>query len=383
MNPLADITVLDLGTVGPGARACRILADLGATVIRLTAPAGKALVLPFYAYGGLRGFRCCRVDLREEAGRAVALDLAARADVVIEGFRPGVVDRLGVGFEDVRAVNPSVVYCSATGYGQTGARAGWAGHDLNYLAVAGYLAAGEPAADGRPALPGATVADAAGGGMQAALAVMAALVGRASTGNGGYLDVAAADGMLGVMAMHLENHLATGADIRYGSDLLTGAYACYGVYECRDGRFLSVAAVEAKFFTNLCSQLDLPDLVAAQYDDDAQPAVRAALTEAFLARSRDDWVAVLARRDTCVAPVLSVDEVVQDEHLQARGLFLDAVHPSHGRLRQLGPVVAGASRPPEPLVLREQDESDTDAVLADIGYPRDRIESLRASGVIA
>jgi alpha-methylacyl-CoA racemase len=381
-GPLDGVRVLDLGTIGPGARACRILGDLGADVVRLGPPAAREYPLPFYAYGGMRGFRRCRVDLGTAAGRQVALDLAATADVVIEGFRPGVAARLGVGFDDVSAVNASVVYCSATAYGQDGERAGWAGHDLNYLAIAGWLSTSEPAEGGRPPLPGATVADAAGGGMQAALAVLAALVGRPRRAGAVHLDVSATDGMLGVMAMHLENHLGTGADVRPGSDVLTGAYACYGVYACADGRWLSVAAVEPRFFANLCSRLGRPELAARQYDDAAQHELRAALAELLATRDRDAWVAELAARDTCVAPVLTLAEVVADADLAARGRFLDAVHPTRGAVRQLGPVVAGAPRPAEPIPLPDPGRTDTDALLAALGYPSQRITELRTAGVV-
>jgi alpha-methylacyl-CoA racemase len=380
-GPLESVSVLDLGTLGPGARAIRILSDLGAAVVRITAPDG-GWQLPFYAYGGMRGFRRCQVDLRSEAGCAVALDLAAVADVVVEGFRPGVAGRLGMGYEAVRAVNASVVYCSATGFGQDGARAGWAGHDLNYLAVTGFLATAQPLGDGRPALPGATVADAAGGGMHAALAILAALVARHRTGAGAYLDVAATDGMLGVMAMHLENHLATGADVSYGADVITGAYACYGIYECSDGLFVSVAAVEPKFFANLCRALCLEHLIPLQYEDDQQETIRTALAAAFAGRGRDEWVGFLSARDTCVAPVLAVAEVAADEGFQHRGRFVMAEDAVRGTFRQLGPVIAGATKPVEPIRLPDQSRTDTDDVLAGIGYSREQIDRLRLDGVI-
>ena len=382
-GPLTGVSVLDLGTIGPGARACRILSDLGAAIIRLVAPAGIVTTLPFYAYSAMRGVRRCGVDLRADGGTTVALDLAAAADVVVEGFRPGVADRLGVGYRAVVARNPGVIYCAASGYGQHGPRAGWAGHDLNYLAVTGYLHAGERAGD-RPTLPGATVADAAGGGLHAALAVLGALFARTNDPqrSGRYLDVAATDGMLGLMSMPVEEHLATGSDPGPGSGVLSGRYACYAVYECAGGGWLSVAAVEAKFFANLCRELDRADLVELQYDDDRQDEVRAALTAAFATRSRDEWTARLAHRDTCVAPVLSVAEVTQDAHHRERGLFITARHRERGSLGQLGAVWAASLPPAEPVVLPSDDQLDTDAVLGELGYPADRLRALRAAGAI-
>src|SRR3954453_3452809 len=184
---LDGVTVLDLASVGPAARTSRWLADYGARVVKVGPPpkqSGVQIVPPFYAYSGHRGMERVLLDLKSDAGRDAFLRLAARADVVIESFRPGVVDRLGIGAADVRAHNTGVVYCSTSGYGQTGPRSQWAGHDLNYLAVGGYLDCSGRGADGGPALPGATVGDAAGGARQAVISVLAALVHRAATGEG-------------------------------------------------------------------------------------------------------------------------------------------------------------------------------------------------------
>ncbi len=181
--------------------------------------------------------------------------LAAAADVVVESFRPGVVDRLGIGYDAVKARNPGIVYCSTSGYGQDGPRAGWAGHDLDYLAVGGYLAMSTPGANGAPPLPGATIADAAAGGMQAALAITAALAGRAHTGVGAYLDVSVADGVLWLMSLAIDEQLARGGEIHPGHDVLSGGYACYATYRTADDKWVAVAAIEPKFFANLCAAL--------------------------------------------------------------------------------------------------------------------------------
>lgn len=385
-GPLAGITVLDLSTVGPASRCTRLLADYGASVVKVGPVPGRGpdQVSPaFFAYGGGRGTRRVRLDVRDERGRDAFLALAATADVVVESFRPGVVDRLGIGYEDVRARNAGVVYVSTSGYGQHGPRAGWAGHDLDYLAVGGYLAMCEPAADGRPPLPGATIADAAAGGLQAALAVCAALVARAATGEGTYLDVSVADGVLWLMSLVAEEHLATGARIRPGHDVLSGRYACYGTYRAGDGRHLAVAAIEPKFFANLCRVLGCEEWVASQYDDEAQPAVRAALAAAFARRGRDDWVAELAGADTCVAPVLDVDEVVADPAMVARRAVVEAEHPVEGRFRQLAPVLAGMVRPPEPVPVPDSHQSDTAALLAAAGVGPARVAELLEAGVVA
>ena len=255
---LDGITVLDLASVGPAARTSRWLSDYGASVVKVGPPPshdGVQITPPFYAYGGHRGMQRALLNLRDPAGVDAFLRLATRADVVIESFRPGVVDRLGIGYSAVKAVNPGVVYCSTTGYGQSGPHAQWAGHDLNYLAVGGYLDCSGRDADNGPALPGATIADSAGGGMHATMAILAALVRRAATGDGAYLDVSVADGVVALMSLAIDEYLATGEVPGPRHGLLTGRYACYDVYECADHRWLSVAAIERRFWANLCREL--------------------------------------------------------------------------------------------------------------------------------
>ena len=304
--------MLDFSTVGPAARCTRLLADYGALVVKVgpvpTADAAP-IVPPFFAYSGHRGMRRVLVDLKDPEGREAFLSLAAVADVVVESFRPGVVDRLGVGYSAVSERNPGVVYCSTSGYGQDGPASQWAGHDIDYLAVGGFLAMSTPGVGGAPPLPGATVADAAGGGMQAALAITAALAGRATTGRGAYLDVSVAQGVLWLTSLAVDEQLALGGDVLPGHDILSGRYACYGTYAGSDGKWLAVGAIEAKFFANLCAALGLPELAALQLDDAAQDRIRSAFVAAFARRTRDEWVAELAGADTCVAPVLSIAEV--------------------------------------------------------------------------
>jgi alpha-methylacyl-CoA racemase len=185
------------------------------------------------------------------------------------------------------------------------------------------------------------------------------------------------------MALAIDEHLATGADVGPGHDVLSGRYACYGVYRCRDGRWLSVAAIEPAFYANLCRALGLDAWLEKQSDDAAQPALRAALARAFAERDRDEWVAKLAAADTCVAPVLAVDELARDSHFAARGAFVEAEHPSRGRFRQLGPVLAGAAAVPRPAPLRDGAETDTDALLSAAGYSAAALAALRSEGVIA
>jgi alpha-methylacyl-CoA racemase len=382
---LAGVTVLDLSSVGPASRASRILADYGASVVKVgptSAKGGVQIQPPFYSYGAGRGMKRLRVDLKDGAGREAFLRLASRADVLIESFRPGVVERMGIGYDAVRARNPGIVYCSTSGYGQTGPRAAWAGHDLNYLAVSGYLHCSGRRADGGPALPGATVADSAAGGMHAVIAILAALFRRVHNGAGEHLDVSVADGVLQLMALHIDRYFATGEEPAPGGDILTGRYACYDVYACRDGKWLSVAAIERVFFANLCRALGCEQWIEKQMDDASQDAIREALRRAFLARDRDAWIAELAGADTCVAPVATIPEVACDEAFTARSAFASAEHGKRGRFRQVGPVLAGPKREVSTHRVADMSASDSADVLAGAGLTRREIDALLSAGAI-
>jgi alpha-methylacyl-CoA racemase len=385
-GPLNGITVLDLSTVGPAARCTHLLAGYGASVVKVgPVPAAGAapIVPPFFSYSGHRGMRRALFDLKDAQGKEAFLALAAASDVVVESFRPGVMDRLGLGYDAVAARNPGIIYCSTSGYGQDGPHAQWAGHDLDYLAVGGYLAMSGPGEGGAPPIPGATIADAAAGGMQAALAVTAALAGRASSGRGAYLDVSVADGVLWLMSLAIDEQLALGGEVRPGHDVLSGRYACYGTYATVDGKWVAVGAIEGKFFANLCDALACGELTALQYDDDAQPRLRAALADAFGRRTRDEWVAALAGADTCVAPVLDVGEVVSDPQFSARGVVGVASHPQHGDLRQLAPLLAGMPRPEGSVSLPDPQRTDTEHLLKEAGVDGGTVARWAAQGVVA
>ena len=386
--------VLDLASVGPAARCTRILADYGATVIKVGAVPGagvEPIRPPFYAYSGSRYLQRTAIDLKDPEGRAAFLALVRTADVVVESFRPGVVDRLGIGFGDLVGANPSIILCSTTGYGQDGPRAAWAGHDINYLAVGGYLATTEPRGDGGPPVPGATIADAAGGGMQAAMAIMAALIGRGASGESGsatHLDVSIAEGVLWLTSLAVDEHLATGAPVGHGDNVITGRYACYGTYQASDGGWLAVGAIEPKFFANLCRLLGCEQWSGHQLDDEVQDKIRQDFAAAFATRDRATWVADLAGADTCVTPVLTVDELVEDEQFTARHAIVGAVtSPLDGgaptRFRQVGPVLAGMAVPSDPIDVGDPSRSDTDRLLAAAGLTPEHIAGLRERGVVA
>ncbi|MGA4539917.1 CaiB/BaiF CoA transferase family protein [Uniformispora flossi] len=383
---LEGITVLDLASVGPAARASRWLADYGADVVKVgpvPAKSGVQIAPPFFSYSAHRRMKRVLLDIKAPEGRDAFLALAAKADVVVESFRPGVVDRLGIGYDAVAAANPGIVYCSTSGFGQTGPKSQQAGHDLNYLGTGGFLALTGAGPDGKPPIPGATVADSAGGGMHAVIAILAALLHRQADGRGRHLDVSVADGVLALMALSVDEFLATGATVETGSNLLLGRYACYDTYQAGDGKWLAVAAIEPRFWANLCTLLGLPQWTKHQNDDAVQDDIRRDMARVFRTKDRDTWVAELAPADTCVSGVLSVGELVDDEQFLARGAFATAKHPAHGTFRQTGAVLAGMVAQEDPYLVRESGVTDTDELLAGAGLDPARITELRESGVVA
>ncbi|MCP4435677.1 MAG: CoA transferase [Actinomycetia bacterium] len=380
---LDGITVLDLATVGPAARASRILADYGADVVKVGAvprAGGVQIVPPYYAYSGNRGMQRALFDLKADEGCQAFLALASKADVVIESFRPGVADRLGIGYEALKATNPGIILCSTSGFGQSGPRRDWAGHDVNYLATAGFLDCTGRREDGRPALPGATVADIAAGGMQAAMAVMAALLRK---DRGEHLDVSIADGAFAMMSLYVDEYLATGIEPGPGHYILTGRYACYEVYRCADGKHISVGAIEPRFWTNLCELVGLAQYSQSQMDDDSQDEIRTEMAKVFATKPRDEWVDLLGPADTCVAPVNTVAEATEDPQYLSRALVVDAVSETDGPFRQAAPIWAGTTPPEGPYEVRDGTVTDTASLLQDAGMDPAAVERLIEQGAVA
>ncbi|MXW74415.1 MAG: CoA transferase [Acidimicrobiaceae bacterium] len=386
VGALGGVRVLDFASVGPGARASRILSDYGAEVIKLgPVPADRTIQItpPHYAYSGHRLMKRALLDLKSDDGRDAFLALAEGADVVLESFRPGVVDRLGIGYGAVKNVNDRIIYCSTSGFGQSGPRSHWAGHDINYLALSGYLDCTGRRADGSPPLPGATVADIAAGGMHAAMAIMAALLRRAQTNFGEYLDVSIADGAFGLMSLYVDEYLATGTEPSPGHYILTGRFACYDVYTCGDGRHLSIGAIEPQFWRNLCTELGLEKYADSQTDDDVQDEVRMAISKVLATKTRDQWAAQLGPADCCVTAVNTVAEAVEDEQYIARGLVVEADHVTEGRFRQTGPVWSGTTQVDGAYPVRDSSLTDTAELLATAGYADTLISELVTKGAIA
>lgn len=373
-GPLNGVRVVELAAIGPAPFAGMMLADLGAEVINvgrledsgITAAAHRVL---------LRGRRFVHLDLRHPAGVEVVEDLARSADVVTEGFRPGVAERLGVGPDDLLPINPRLIYGRMTGWGQDGPRAAAAGHDLGYLALSGALApcVGD---GGRPVAPLNMLGDFGGGGMLLAVGVLSALFSVQQTGEGQVVDASILDGAALLTAMH-QSLLASGMwQQPPGGNLFDGGAPFYRVYRTSDDKWLSVGAIEPKFYAELVEGLGVPVDPAEQYDQAHWPEWRVTFATRIASRTRDEWVEAFAGRDACVVPVLDPDEAAADPHVIAREVYAD-----RGGIRHPAPAPRFSETPtelPEP-----SPEDETVEVLGEFGYSHSDIRRLADAGVIA
>ncbi len=376
MGPLAGLKVIEFAGLGPAPFACMLLADLGADVVRIDrAGAGDGLL-------GLsrdvldRGRRSLVLDLKSDAGRAVALRMIAAADVLIEGFRPGVMERLGLGPEAAHAANPGLVYGRMTGWGQTGPLAHAAGHDLGYIALSGALhAIGGASA---PVPPLNLVGDFGGGSMFLVTGVLSALFERSRSGKGQVVDAAITDGTALLMAM-MYSMKAEGKwhDAR-ASNLLDGGAAVYRTYPCADGKHIAVAPLEPKFFAEFARRLDLDTSgIADHLDPAAWPHLEARLTAVFATRSRDEWCALLEGTDACVSPVLSMAEAPHHPHNVARGTFVEV-----DGVPQPAPAPRFDRTPPSPPAPPPARGEGGRESLADWGFDAAEIEALITAGTV-
>ncbi|MGP4047060.1 CaiB/BaiF CoA transferase family protein [Streptomyces sp. 2A115] len=331
-GPLAGVRVVELAGIGPGPFAAMLLADLGADVVRVDRPNGVGLPInPEYDVSN-RNKRSVIVDLKAADGADRVLDLVERADILIEGYRPGVAERLGVGPETCHARNPKLVYGRMTGWGQDGPLAQRAGHDVAYIALTGTLGMiGEP--DQPPAVPANLVGDYAGGSLYLVVGVLAALHHARATGTGQVVDAAIVDGAAHLAAMIHGMLAAGGWQDRRGANLLDGGCPYYGTYETADGQYMAVGALERQFYEEFVDLLGIKDQAPAHKDVSRWGELREAVAARFKTRTREEWTAVFEGSDACVAPVLSLREAPAHPHLAARGTFVD-----HGGITQPAPA---------------------------------------------
>jgi crotonobetainyl-CoA:carnitine CoA-transferase CaiB-like acyl-CoA transferase len=387
---LEGIRILDMAWFGPGPFCATLLGDLGAEIIKIHEPypqrRGGLIMYAFPESPDFPGQRNCKtmgLDLKAEAGRGIFYELAKTADVVFESYRPGVVKRLKVDYDTLKEINPGIVYASLSGYGQDGPYRDFVGHDLNYISIAGLLGlTGTPG--GPPAIPGTLVADFAGGGMAAALGIMAALMAREKTGKGQLVDVSMTDGIVEMLFLWISPYLNYGAEFKRGDTIFTGKYPWYNVYETRDGKYISVAAFEAWFYANLCQLLGREDFVQYQFDEGPKrDEMFQYFKQTFLTKTRDEWLEILRSKDTCVAPVYSIDEVVKDPQLLARGMIRELPHPTMGTVKQVGSMLKLSDSPFEARNWATRFGQHTDEIMQHLGYEGERIKALRQAEVIS
>ena len=380
MGPLSGLRVIELASIGPGPMCAMLLADLGADVIRIdrTEPSGLGVPTDTRVDVTGRGRRSIALDLKRAEGRDAALRLIAKADVLIEGWRPGVAERLGLGPGDCAARNPGLVYGRMTGYGQEGPLSQAAGHDINYIALIGALHAIGPAG-GKPVPPLNLVGDYGGGALYLAFGLMAALVERQRSGRGQVVDAAMVDGASSLLSI-FHGLMAAGRwnDGARGANLLDGGAPFYDTYATSDGRYLAVGALEPKFFAELAQRIGLPErFVKRQYDVKLWPEMRGAIAAIFATRTRDEWAAQLEGTDACVAPVLSLTEAPRHAHARARDGFVEV-----GGITQAAPAPrfsrTMAERPRPAPCIGEHSES----VLVEAGFTGAEIAALRSAGAV-
>ena len=376
---LDGITVIDLSRLLPGPYCSMILADHGARVIAIESR-------QFFADGLFlntvnRNKEHMTLDLKPDKGKEIFFRLIEKADVMMEGFRPGVVDRLGVDYETVRGVNPKIIYCSITGYGQDGPFRNRVGHDANYLSYAGVLnLIGEP--DRPPSIPGIQIADIAAGGMNAAIGILLALFAREKTGGGQYIDISMTDGMVGFLPAVLNFQQLTGQDPRRSDTVLSHRYACYNTYETADGRFLSIGAVENRFWKRLCDHLDVPQYSTLQYDDSRRKEILDFMRTTFRKKTLDEWDAELADLEICWGRVQTFSEVLDDPLFREREMFLELQGNAGEKQAAIGVPVKLSDTPGSVRKAAPDFGESTPSILKELGYSEKEIEKFAEMNVI-
>ena len=401
MLALEGIKVLDFCRNAPGMFCTMILADLGAEVLMVERPMDETRSAYERVVAGIQGpederrhasfnalqrnKRSIALNLKEPEAQDIFRQLAETTDVVVEGFRPGVMERLGAGYQQVREINPKAVYCSVSGYGQDGPYSQMAGHDINYISFAGFLGLVGESEASRPAIPMNLVADYAGGGLCGAVAVLAALLAREKTGTGQYLDIAMSEGVLYMLTGVISDMLAQGVSPKRGGTTLNGGAPYYNVYQTKDGGYLSIAAIEPWFWENLCRSIGREDLVPHQKaSGPKREEIVRTLEEAFRSKTRDEWFEFLKDRDISVGKVYSLEEALDDPHAVHRGMVLEveAPHLPKGKVRQVGIPIHLSETPGAVRHLGPVTGEHTAEAMTALGFSDARISQLQQRGVV-
>jgi crotonobetainyl-CoA:carnitine CoA-transferase CaiB-like acyl-CoA transferase len=396
MGVLDGIKILELARVAPGEFATMMLADMGADVLKIETPEpkanGDAEAARRAAFAFInRNKRSMTLNLKLPESQEIFRKLASTADVIVEGFRPGVMKRLGGDYETIRAINPRIVYCSLSGFGQDGPYRNYPAHDMNYLSLAGMLGLiGE--GDRKPAIPLNVVADYGGASLHGALGIVLALYGREKTGRGQHVDVSYLDTTINLLAAtpNMRFFFSDGTAPRRGAGFLGGSYPYYAIYETRDAKLLTIGCTEPWLWDNFCKAIGKPEF--ARFARKPDQFVRAANAEEDAARreveaviktkTRDEWFDVLVKADVCVGKVYDVEEMVNDPQVTHRQMVVDVEHPRHGKVRQFGVAIKLSDTPGTIRSASPASGEHTDAVLKDLGMGADQIAALKAKGAV-
>jgi crotonobetainyl-CoA:carnitine CoA-transferase CaiB-like acyl-CoA transferase len=397
MGVLDGIKVLELARVPPAEMPAMIMADMGAEVLKIDSPdperaTGEAWVRRTIHSFTNRNKRSMTLDMKTAEGQAIFRKLAATADVVVEGFRPGVMKRLGADYETLRALNPRLIYCSLSGFGQDGPYRDYPAHDMNYLSLAGVLGLIGDAGSKKPVIPLNLVADYAGASLHGALGIVLALFARERTGRGQLVDVSYLDTTVSLLAATPNRRFffSDGMAPRRGEGFLGGSYPYYAIYETRDGKLLTIGCTEPWLWANFCKAIGRPDLERFARKPDQfvraanaeEAAAREEIEAIIRTRDRDDWYERLVKADVCVGKVYDVDEMVDDPQINHRQMIVDVQHPTHGRVRQFGVAIKLSETPGSVRSAAPLSGEHTDVVLKDLGYGVDDIQALRARKVV-
>jgi len=400
MLALEGIKILDMSGLAPGALCTMLLGDLGAEVIKVesTIPSPLAGGGPSpkgeerreeAAYFALnRNKKSIALNLKSEAGRQVFYRLAQQADGVVEGYRPGVVKNLGVDYDTISELNPRIIYCSLSGYGQDGPYRNFPGHDINYISFGGALGLIGPR-EGPPVIPLNLVGDFAGASLYGVIGILAALMARNKTGKGQYVDIAYIDGVISLMGFFAVDYFRSGIVPKRGESVINGAYPYYGVYETKDGGYISIGCVEPHFWENLCRLLGKEDYIPynvahsmLEPKDEKWEEISSYLKQVFLTKTRDEWFDLMTQKDIPVGKVYSLDEVFSDPQVLHRQMLIEVEHPTLGRVKQAGIAPKLSQTPGKVRTLSPLLGEHSQEILRELGYSQEEIENLRQDGVI-
>lgn len=399
MLALDGISVLDLTWQGPGPFCTWIMGDLGATIIKVGAPpkTGIRQAVPEtksndVAYRAInRNKKSILLNLASEEGRNIFHRLAEKADVIVEGFRPGVVKRLGVDYEIIKEINPRIIYCSISGYGQDGPYRDLPGHDINCISMAGALnLIGN--SNGAPVIPLNLLADYGAGGMNSVIGILAALIARGKTGKGQFIDISLTDSTISLLTETvLDYYFQYGSEIKRGELAHNGGYPYYNTYETKDGKFITLGCLEPWLWENLCRQIGKEEFIPFHFEeehlihpprDEKWQDILSCLKQLFLTRTRDEWFELLGRNNIPVGKVYSLDEVFTDPQVLHRKMIVELEHPTGDKIKQVGIAIKLSDTPGEVRSLPPVPGQHTEEILASLGYARQKTEKLRRDGII-